>query len=92
MSTRIEIPAIMITCRHSGGVSMVEILNTGLIENDDQLLQLTEGFGQLVIPNETDDPDLTHWWVIKDAGTEILYLGSPDTFTTYIIEKTGGIQ
>jgi hypothetical protein len=56
----------------AGGVSMVEILNSGLIESDDL--------------------DLTHWWVIRDAGTEILYVGTPETFTTYIRERNGGIQ
>jgi hypothetical protein len=70
----------------------VEILNSGLIESDDQLIRLADGFGQLVFPSENDDLDLTHWWVIKDEGTEILYVGTPDTFTTYIKERNGGIQ
>jgi hypothetical protein len=56
----------------AGGVSMVEILNSGLIESDDL--------------------DLTHGWVIRDAGTEILYVGTPETFTTYLRERNGGIQ
>ena len=81
----------MMICRHSGG-PIVEILNWGLIESDEQLLGLTQVYRQLVIPNENDDLDLTHWWVIKDAGTDILYVGTPDTFTTYIKERNGGIQ
>ena len=71
---------------------MLDILNSGLIESDDQLIQLTDRYGQLVIPSENDDLDLTHWWVIKDGGAEVLYVGTPDTFTTYIRERNGGIQ
>ena len=70
----------------------MEILNSGLIESDDQLLELTQGHRQLVIPNEDDDLNLTHWSVIKDDGTEILYIGAPETFTTYVKERNGGIQ
>ena len=83
----------MIMCSQSkGAVQTVEILKRGLIESDDQLLQLVGGYGHLVIPNENEDLDLTHWWVIRDAGTQMLYVGTPDTFTTYIREKNGGVQ
>lgn len=71
---------------------IVEILNSGMIESDDQLLELTQGYRQLVIPNENDDLDLTHWWVKKEDGTETLYVGTPETFTTYVKERNGGIQ
>jgi hypothetical protein len=70
----------------------VEILNSGLIESEDHLVELTHGYRQLVIPNENDDLDLTHWWVIKEEGTEILYVGTPETFTTYVKERNGGIR
>jgi hypothetical protein len=71
---------------------VLDILNSGLIESDDQLIQLAERYGQLVIPSENDDLYLTHWWAIKDGGAEVLYVGTPDTFTTYIRERNGGIQ
>lgn len=71
----------------------MEILKSGLIESDYQLLELTQGFRQLVIPDEDDDDlELTHWWVINEDGAEILYVGTPETFTTYVEERNGGIQ
>ena len=70
----------------------MEILQSGLIETDDQLLELTERYGQVVIPSENDDLDLTHCWVIKENGVAILYVGTPETFATYVIEQNGGVQ
>jgi len=58
-------------------------------ETDAQLVELTKQYGQVVIPNHDEDLDLTHWWVIRDGGAEILYLGTPETFTTYIEERNG---
>ena len=71
---------------------MLEIVKDGLIESDDQLTALVESFGQVVIPNENDDLDLTHWWVIRDDGVEALYVGNEDTFATYVRERNGGLQ
>ncbi len=70
----------------------MEIVKNGVIESDDQMLELTEQYRQVVIPNENEDLDLTHWWVIKDVGVEMLYVGTPETFSTYIAERNGGIQ
>jgi hypothetical protein len=70
----------------------LEILQSGLIETDDQLMELTERYGQVVIPSENEDLDLTHWWVIKEDGNVILYVGTPETFDTYVIEQNGGVQ
>ena len=70
----------------------MEILDSGLIESDDQLMQLANRYGRLVIPSENDDLDLTHWWAIMDEGAEMLYVGTPDTFAAYIRERNGGIQ
>lgn len=71
---------------------MFEIVKDGIIETDDQLMELTKQYGQVVIPNQDEDLDLTHWWVIRDDGTEILYVGTSETFTTYIEERNGGVQ
>ena len=70
----------------------MEILQSGLIETDDQLMELTELYGQVVIPSENEDLDLTHWWVIKEDGIAILYVGTPETFAMYVIEQNGGVQ
>ena len=71
---------------------MLEIVKDGLIESDDQLTALLQGYGQVVIPNDDDDLDLTHWWVIRDDGVEALYVGTEDTFATYVRERNGGLQ
>jgi len=71
---------------------MFEIVKDGIIETDDQLMELTKQYGQVVIPNQDEDLDLTHWWVIRDDGAEILYVGTHETFTTYIEERNGGVQ
>jgi hypothetical protein len=69
----------------------MEIVKDGLIGSDEQLMELTKQYGQVVIPND-EDLDLTHWWVIREDGSEMLYLGTPETFTTYIKERSGGVQ
>ena len=71
---------------------MVEVLQNGFIETDEQIMELAERIGQVVIPSGNEDLDLTHWWLIKDAGAEMLYIGTPETFATYIGERNGGIQ
>ena len=68
---------------------MFEIVNDGIIDTDEEL---TKQYGQVVIPNQDEDLDLTHWWVIRDDEAEILYVGTPETFTTYIEERNGGVQ
>lgn len=45
-----------------------------------------------MIPSENEDLDLTHWWVIRDSGAEILYVGTPETFAGYVRERNGGVQ
>ena len=71
---------------------MFEIVNDGIIDTDEQLMELTKQYGQVVIPNQDGDLDLTHWWVIRDDGAEMLYVGNPETFATYIEERNGGVQ
>ena len=71
---------------------MIEIVKDGLIGSDDQILALVESYGQVVIPNDNDDLDLTHWWVIRDDGVESLYVGTEETFATYVRERNGGLQ
>jgi hypothetical protein len=58
---------------------MLEIGKDGIIETEDQLMHLSKQYGQIVIPND-EDLDVTHWWVIRDAGAEMLYAGTPSTF------------
>ena len=55
-------------------------------------MQLARRYRQVVIPSEDEELEVMHWWVIKDDGAEMLYVGTPDTFTTYIKETNGGIQ
>lgn len=71
---------------------MFEIVNDGIIDTDEQLMELTKQYGQVVIPNQDEDLDLTHWWVIRDDGAEMLYVGTPETFATYIEERNGGVH
>jgi hypothetical protein len=71
---------------------MLEILASGVIESEDQLLELTERSSQVIIPNGNDDLDLTHWWIVRDDGEEMLYIGTLDTFTAYTKERNGGVQ
>jgi hypothetical protein len=77
---------------NTGERVMLEIVKGGIIETDDQLMELTKQYGQVVIPTEDENLDLTHWWVIRDDGAEMLYVGTPETFTTYIEERNGGVQ
>ena len=67
----------------------MEIVEEGIIETADQITELGERYGQIVIPTGNDDLDLTHWWIIREDGSEMLYLGTPETFATYIREKSG---
>ena len=69
---------------------MLEILKSGLVENDAQVMELAERSGRIVIANEDEDLDLTHWWLMRDDGTELLYVGTLETFATYIKEREGG--
>lgn len=71
---------------------MLEIVKNGIIENDEQVMELSERYGQIVIPSDNDDLDLTHWWLIREDGIEMLYIGTPETFTGYVKERNGGIQ
>jgi len=71
---------------------MVEIVKSGTVECDKHLMELAESYGEVVLPGENDDLELTHWWVIREDGAEMLYVGTPDTFTAYVQERNGGIQ
>jgi len=69
---------------------MLEILKRGRIESDAQVMELSKRYGQIVFPNE--DLDLTHWWLMRDNGIEILYVGTFETFATYIKEGDGRVD
>lgn len=69
----------------------LEIIASGPIESDEQLLAMLERNERLVVPNE-DDLDLTHWWVIRVEGSETLYVGTPETFDLYPAEQNGRVQ
>ncbi|HEY3443599.1 MAG TPA: hypothetical protein VGK29_22770 [Paludibaculum sp.] len=71
---------------------MIEVVKSGTAESDKHLMELAERYGQVVFPTEDDDLDLTHWWVVREDGAELLYLGTPDTFSTYVQERNGGVQ
>jgi len=70
---------------------MFEIVKDGIIETNDQLMELAKQYEQLVIPSD-EDLDLTHWWVLRDDGAEMLYVGTPETFVAYTRERNGGVQ
>ncbi len=57
-------------------MTMFNIIESGLIESDEQLKEFAERYGMIIIPSE-EDLDLSHWWLIKDDGTEMLYVGLP---------------
>jgi hypothetical protein len=69
---------------------MLEILKGGLIESDTQVMELSKRYGQIVFPDE--DLDLTHWWLMRDDGIEILYVGTFETFATYMKERDGQVD
>lgn len=71
---------------------MLEILKRGLIESDEQVMELVERYGQIIMPNENEDLDLTHWWLMRDDGIEILYVGTFETFATYMKERDGVVD
>jgi len=66
---------------------MLQILKNGLIETDEQIKTLSKLYGQIVIPKE--DLELTHWWLVREDGAEMLYVGTEETFGTYIGERNG---
>jgi hypothetical protein len=69
-------------------VGMLEVLKSGLVESDDELMELTERCRQVVIPNENDDLDLTHW-SSETTMKRCFTLARPRRFTTYIKERNG---
>lgn len=70
---------------------MLEILKRGLIESEAQVMDLVERYGQMVMPKVDEDMDLTHWWLMREDGIEVLYVGTPETLATYIKERDGGV-
>jgi hypothetical protein len=71
--------------------AMLEILKHGLIESEAQVMDLVERYGQMVMPKVNEDLDLTHWFLIREDGIEMLYVGTPETLATYINERDGKI-
>lgn len=69
----------------------MDILQSGLIQSEDEFRELSQRCGQVIVPND-DDLDVTHWWVLNDGGVRVLYVGTPETFTEWIKETNGGIQ
>lgn len=70
----------------------MEIVKEGIIETDDQLRALAGQYRRVVMPNDDEELDLTHWWVIREDGYEMLYIGTLETFTRYIKATNGGTQ
>ncbi len=70
----------------------MEIWQSGSVESDDQLMELAQRYGEIVIPTDNSGLELTHWWVICDEGRQMLYVGTPETFTTWVKERNGGVQ
>lgn len=67
---------------------MLEIVTSGLIQNDEQVKQLAKRYKHIVMPDQ-DDLDMTHWWILNEDGVEILYVGTHETFATYLEEQKG---
>jgi hypothetical protein len=70
---------------------MFEIVETGTVETEKQVMELSLRYGKIVIPTD-GDKDLTHWWIIREEGSDALYLGTPETFAAYTKEQNGGVQ
>lgn len=70
---------------------MFEIVKGGTLRNLKQFKALARRYRSLIVPSD-DDADATHWWVIRQNGAEILYVGTPETFDKYTREENGGIQ
>jgi len=70
---------------------MFEVLKHGALESTEQFKELARQHRSLVLPSD-EDADVTHWWVIRQEGVEILYVGSPESFAAYTGEHNGGIQ
>jgi hypothetical protein len=71
---------------------MLEILKGGLIESEAQVEELAELYGQIIMPKVDEDMDLTHWWLMRDDGIEMLYVGTPETLATYMRERDGKVD
>jgi hypothetical protein len=69
---------------------MFEILRSGIVANDEELMALIEGYKQIVLPQD-DDVNITHWWAIRNDGIETLYVGNVETFDRYVREQNGGL-
>lgn len=68
---------------------MLEILKSGLVESDVQLMELAERYGHVIMSNENLHLDLSHWWLLREDGAEMLYVGTRETFAVYMKEREG---
>ncbi|MBA3974100.1 MAG: hypothetical protein C0504_07780 [Candidatus Solibacter sp.] len=68
---------------------MLQILDSGPFEGEDQLTELTRRCEEIVLPDEDGDRELTHWWILNQSGTTVLYIGTPETFHLYVRDETG---
>ncbi len=66
----------------------MEILRHGPIRSIDKFLDFVLRFNEVIVPRN-DGLDITHFWVIRSHGVEKLYVGTPDTFDTYVREESG---
>jgi hypothetical protein len=73
-------------------ISVMDLVDAGLLQSDRQIMELAERYGTMVVPSQNEDLELTHWWVVRDDGAEILYVGTPETFAGYVRERNGGIH
>lgn len=70
---------------------MLEIITSGQIDGEQDLVALLNDHDQIVLPND-EDADLTHWWTFRDNGLETVYVGTPATFAAFVSERNGGVQ
>jgi hypothetical protein len=68
---------------------MLQILDSGLFEGEEQLSELTRRCEEIVLHHDDGDRELTHWWILNQSGTTVLYIGTPETFHLYVRDETG---
>ena len=70
---------------------MIEIISEGLVESEDQIMELTIKFRSVVVPREDafGDVEMSHWWQIREDGEDMLYVGNQETFARYVLEMNG---
>ncbi len=55
--------------------------------SEQQIESLTRSASTLIVPNDDDDLNLTHWWELSWDGVPVVYIGTPETFQRWQDEE-----